>query len=139
MTNAIKYDSYAEPRPSFPYVYLDVANPDNEKLYETAKGKIDTGSHMTVIPKHMVESLDLKAVTTVDVRGFNNKGEEHYVYYVNINIGEQTYKDVRIIAPHARGNVLLGRDVINLWKMTLDGQNLMGEFTSLSTNIEDAK
>ena len=136
MTHVIKYeDSDNLPHP---YVNLEISCVGVEN-YKSETGKIDTGSSMTAISGHLVKSLNLKPRSSTLVSGFSGDDVKEYtVYHVNIKINDLVYKHVRVISPSHRTDVLVGRDLINLWQMKLDGQSLTGEFTSWSTDVRDA-
>lgn len=138
MTYEIKYDGYAE-YPSFPYISLEISNAQNEK-YVPQKGKIDTGAYMTVIPEYLIKLLGLKSRTTAKAGGFGSDVEEHNAYYVHIKISDLVYKYLKVISQpdNRRPNILIGRDLINLWETQLDGQKHSGAFTSWSMNLLDA-
>ena len=136
LTHVIKYDD-SENRP-YPYVNLEISCVGTEN-YKSETGKIDTGASMTAISEHLVKSLNLKSRSSVWVSGFRDDDMKEYaVYHVSIKINDLVYKHVRVIAPSYRTNVLVGRDLINLWQMKLDGQDLTGEFISCSTDVRDA-
>ena len=128
MTHKIQYDHDEEP--PFPYIGLEISHVLN-KNYKSETGKIDTGASSTIIPKHLIKSLDLKSIGTTMAVGFNGEGQRCNKYCVNIKINDLAYEYVKVIAsPNQRENILIGRDLINLWQMKLDGQNCTGEFIS---------
>ena len=134
LTNRIKYD-YNE-APSFPYVDVKISNA-LENNYTSNIGKLDTGAYITVIPKDLIMSLNLKQSGTVRASGFGSPQQEYDSYVVNIKINGTMYKYVKVIT-RIRPNILIGRDLINLWRMKLDGQNHTGEFAPWSTRVSDA-
>lgn len=111
----------------FPYVGLAVAKPE-ENNYEPRPGKIDTGAALTAIPLDLVGSLDLRRVGDVPVYTFDGIKRLCDEYRVNIKIHDTLREYVRVIATQ-RDNVLVGRDLINSWRMGLDGPNLTGKIT----------
>lgn len=137
MAYEIKYDKYAE-SPSFPYVDLELSNAQNEE-YLPQKGKIDTGAYITVIPEYLIKLLALKSPTVAEAGGFDSDVKEHDAYFVNFKISGLMYSYVKVISQpdKKRPNILIGRNLINLWQMKLDGQNHTGEYVSWSTNTLD--
>ena len=125
MNASIHYDR--DTSPPFPYVNLVVSRPEGNN-YEPRPGKIDTGASLTTIPIDMVGLLDLQRVGNVPVCAFDGSVDQYNVYRVNIKIGDISREYVRVIATQ-RNNVLVGRDLINLWHMRLDGPNLTGRMT----------
>jgi len=138
MSYEIKYDGFAE-FPSFQYVGVQISNAQNEH-YIPQKGKIDTGAYMTVIPEYMVKLLNLKSPTIEEAGGFDSDVREHDAYFVNVKIDDLVYPYVKVItqSDKRRQNVLVGRNLLNLWHMKLNGETHKGEFTSFSQNPIDA-
>lgn len=120
-------------KPQLPLLDLLISNDFKRTLPE--KGKIDTGSFITVIPKYLIKSLDLKSNTIVkDIRPFGSKkGSDTDAYFVYVTIGNTKFDLMKVISDD-RDNVLLGRDIINLWSLELDGQNSSGQITPWSTD-----
>ena len=134
MTHKIKYN--CDEVPPFPYINLEISHIIN-KNYKLETGKIDTGASRTIIPKYLIESLNLKSVGKVPAVGFNGKEQICNIYYVSVKINDLTYDYVKVIAsPVDRKNLLIGRDLINLWQMNIDGRNYTGEFTPVSCYVE---
>lgn len=121
--------------PTLPLTDIQVDNDFGRNLPE--KGKIDTGSFITVLPEYLVKSLALKPRGKVrNVGGFGTKkgqGKDHDAYFVKITIGTIQFELLKVIASD-RNNVLLGRDIIHLWKLELDGQNRIGKIEVWSTD-----
>ena len=120
-------------KPTLPLTDIQVDNDFGKSLPE--KGKIDTGSSITAIPEYLIKSLELKKKGKVkNVRGFGaKKGQDHNAYFVKITIGTIQFELLKVIASN-RNNVLLGRDIINLWELELDGQNRIGKINAWSTD-----
>lgn len=125
MSVDIHYDR-ADPRP-FPFVNLAVSRPERDN-YEPWLGKIDTGASITAVPKNLVDALDLWRVGDMPVKSFDGSVRRYGRYMVDIKIGDILRKDTIVIATR-RDNVLVGRDLINSWRMILDGPSLTGTMT----------
>ena len=134
MTNRIEYDHSESP--SFPYVDVKISNVF-ENNYTSNIGKLDTGAFITVIPKDLIMSLNLKQSGTMKAGGFDSPQQEYDVYVVNMKINGTMYEYVKVIT-RIRTNILIGRDLINLWQMELDGQNHIGKFAPWSNKRSDA-
>lgn len=75
---------------------------------------------MTLVPERLAEGIPLGEGVPVVVRGlFESKFK--YRYVVDVTVGGMEFKSVRVIA--AGGEALIGRNLINRWRMTLDGRN----------------
>lgn len=100
------------------------------------KGKIDTGSTNTVIPEYVVRRLRLKKTGESDVAGVQGPVSVRNNYFVSVEIGSIKFDGLTVIAME-RETVLIGRDLINLWRMELDGKSETYTIEPWSTNPND--
>jgi predicted aspartyl protease len=87
------------------------------------QGKLDTGADITVIPETFVSKLGLSAKAYLWARSYDGSFSHRPVYYVRLIIEGTVLPAVRCIAAD-RQNVLVGRNVLNRFFVTLDGKNL---------------
>ncbi|HKZ82804.1 MAG TPA: aspartyl protease family protein [Anaerolineae bacterium] len=85
-------------------------------------GKLDTGADLTVIPPSLVVELQLPPAGTVRLSGYDGSQVERPLYAVDLEIGEDRIEAVLAVAA-PRSNILLGRDVLNHFIITLDGKH----------------
>jgi len=121
-----KYNSTEAP--PAPMVEVKGSNP-YLRVSEKARAKLDTGASMSVIPQDWVERLRLMPLGVIDVSGFDEEWREVRTYMVDLAFDGFRFDWVEVIASR-RDNVLIGRDILNHLKITLDGKNL-------TLNIED--
>ena len=86
-------------------------------------GKLDTGASITVLPESVVTTLRLKAVSEGFVTGFDGKGSLRPLYYIAMEVAGYDIPIVEV-ASAERSDVLLGRNVLNQFILTLDGKAL---------------
>lgn len=106
--------------PPFPWCAVTLADPFKTKTTST-KGYIDTGSDGSIVPAEIGKELNLLRypLMRVEARGIGGKPEDRILYatYVKVNgIEVATVVDVRDDV----NIVLLGRDVLQYMKVTLD-------------------
>jgi len=100
------------------------------------KGKIDTGASHTVIPDYLVNTLNLKKTDETIVKSVTGMETTHYNYSVSIEIGGIKFDSFEVVAM-PKDYVLLGRDLINLWKLEIDGKTETYAIEPWSTNPDD--
>ena len=121
--------------PSQPYIDIEISDTLNANPRQMI-GEIDTGSYITVIPERLVILLDLKRTGDTTAAGFDKKTPKPYcTYVVNIKINGALFEMVQVISAQIE-YALIGRDLINLWRMTMDGQSRTGELEPWSTDTQ---
>jgi predicted aspartyl protease len=85
--------------------------------------KLDTGASITVIPEQFVAWLDLPSHENTRARGFDGKYQSYPLYLIDLRLNGIYVDWIDCIATK-REDVLLGRNVLNLFFIPLDGPNL---------------
>lgn len=112
--------------PPAPVAEVILTHPVADLISEPLRGKLDTGADLSVIPQQAVVALSLSPKGHVWARGYDGTYAQRVVYYVKMTVEGHDVGVVRCIAMDRR-NVLLGRNVINRFILTLDGQQLQFE------------
>jgi len=112
--------------PPAPVADVVVTHPVSSVNSGGLRGKLDTGADLTVIPESLVPQLALGARAHVWARGYDGTFSQRPVYYVRLSLEGHELPAVRCIATDRR-NVLVGRNVLNRFVITLDGRNLRFE------------
>ena len=109
--------------PPAPIAEVSIFHPITGASSGLLQGKLDTGADITVIPEVFVSRLGLSAKAYLWARGYDGTFSHRPVYYVRLAIEANDLLAVRCIAADRR-NVLVGRNVLNRFFITLDGKNL---------------
>ena len=117
--------SYEGPDPSSHMIDLQVCSYGSDK-YVRERGQLDTGAYVTFIPDRLVSELSLQPIGYMPIVGLYG-GKMHDVYNVGISIdgGLTAWHSAAALWGHDR--LLIGRDLLNLWKIALDGPSLRGQ------------
>ncbi|MCI0490231.1 MAG: retroviral-like aspartic protease family protein [Blastocatellia bacterium] len=108
--------------PPAPVADVTVAHPVTGDESGALRGKLDTGADITVIPERLVAQLSLTPKGQIWTRGYDGTYSQRPVYYVRMSVEGFLVASVRcIVTP--RSNVLLGRNVLNRFFITLDGKH----------------
>lgn len=89
---------------------------------------IDTGATHTFVPLDVLEGLELKAVDIGRVEDFEGDLHDVEIYLAHLTIPGQFSKDLRVYA--TTSEALIGRDIIDRFRVTFDGPGLEVIFES---------
>ncbi len=94
------------------------------------RAKLDTGAGITVIPPSIVEELQLESQGMVVMVAYDDTATERETYLVTLEFLGYVFETARVaVAP--RGDMLIGRDILNRFVMTLDGKAQTFEMVDL--------
>ncbi len=112
------YDfAYAPPAPVVP---IGIANPDDGRPPLRVQALIDSGSDATLIPLTMLQQVGVYSGEQVSFRGVTGSRVIADAFRVVIHMPAGTAYGVRAIATRGSEEIILGRDVLNQWRITLD-------------------
>ena len=108
--------------PPFPGALVTVSWGPNQ---EQCPALIDTGADSTFIPSWLVGALHLRQLSDeVDVSGPHVRDAEiQRLYVANLAFLGLTLDAHPVVPFHYYDEILIGRDIINDWVLTLDGPN----------------
>lgn len=110
--------------PPAPMLDVVIATPGFPEHNVSLRGKLDIGADLVVIPEQFAKGLDLPIRYHVRARGYDGSYRSCPVYVVDLKLNGFDVDSTPCIATR-RDNVLLGREVLNLFFITLDGPNLI--------------
>ncbi|HID91266.1 TPA: retroviral-like aspartic protease [Candidatus Bathyarchaeota archaeon] len=108
--------------PPAPALTVRLARPLSARSIEL-RAKLDTGADITVLPQRVIGELGLIPAGRVSVSSFDGREQWKYTYFVDLSFHNFRFPTVEVIGARRR-DALLGRDVLNLLKTTLDGKAL---------------
>jgi hypothetical protein len=115
-------------KPPGPAAAVIVGHPTNNRTTSVLLGKMDTGSDVTLIPTAIVKMLRAAARGRAWLRHHDGTLMPRYLYTLNFCVDGHAVRDVSCLAAN-RANVLLGRDILNRFVITLDGKNQVYSLT----------
>ena len=86
----------------------------------TAQGFLDSGADMSVIPNAAVRDLNLQPVSVARSRGFGGSVEESMIFAASLSLVREEVEAARVPG-WDEDYALVGRDLINGWRLVLDG------------------
>ena len=107
-----------------PFVQVTVRCPETGKQEENVPAQLDSGSDRTILPGKFVAGLGLVQMGHLEVVGFAGKVSDCPTYSVEVTIRSLRPLALKVLADHGEPFVLLGRDVLNHFRLLLDGPAL---------------
>jgi predicted aspartyl protease len=114
--------------PPGPVAEVILVNTTTGSRTATLPGKMDTGSDVTLVPAEIMRKLAPKLHGWSSLYSYDQTSQRCPMYYLKVAVEGHEVMDVPCIATN-RANVLLGRDVLNQFVITLDGKNLAFSLT----------
>lgn len=113
------YDSAYSP--SAPVIPIGIANPEGDRPALHVQALIDSGSDGTLIPLTLLQRIAVNNGEQVSFRGVTGGRTIADVFRVVIHMPSGISYGIRAIATRGSDEVILGRYVLNQWRITLDG------------------
>jgi len=113
------YDSSYNP--SAPVMTIGIGLPDEENPRQQVQALIDTGADATMVAKWILTEIGARSVGRKFLRGVTGNRELVGIYLVVIHMPTGISYGIRAVATDGSNEVILGRDVLNQWRITLDG------------------
>lgn len=105
------------------FVLLRVADHDSDVWHPDIPALADTGADQTMLPRRVVDALGLTEFDTLKVAGFDNTVHERPLYAVQLIVRDLPPVRVPVIGGGEDEYAVLGRDVLNFFRVVFDGPN----------------
>lgn len=123
-----RYDpSFHPPAPAIPF---GLGLPNEITPRRNLWGQVDSGADVTLIPASILNEIGAKLADRRIMLGANGTRQQVNRYYVVIHLPTGITYGVRAIATQNDSEILLGRDVLNQWRVVLDGPGETVEITA---------
>jgi predicted aspartyl protease len=120
---ATRYQHFLSP--AAPFAIVAVEDLSGSAQVANCPAHIDTAADWTVLPQSVVDQLGIVPNRTIQLMGFGGVPANYPVFEVRLTL--PTFKPIvlEVTAHKDEHWVLLGRDVLNRYKTTLDGPGQM--------------
>jgi predicted aspartyl protease len=107
--------------PPAPFVQVTLIHPATGAALTGVPAQVDSGADRTVLPPRLVEALELPHLTDKPVAGLGGEVSRLPVYGVLLGVHDLPARFQAVYACDGEPWVLLGRDVLNRFRVVLDG------------------
>ncbi len=112
---------YANLTPPAPFVSLAVGDPVTNKWLVDLPAQIDTAADRSVLPDQFVSALGLTQEGQLSCLGFAGQVVQLPTYVVQLSIHNFPPVVVKVVLGRGEPYIILGRDVLNNYRILLDG------------------
>jgi hypothetical protein len=111
-----------------PAVILDLSDPSGTVTIPAVSAHLDTGADQTVVPLALIRRLGVQPVGRAVAKGYGGLTAIVDVFEVSLLIPNLGIYPIQVLGHSAEPYVLVGRDILNLFRITFDGPNQVTEF-----------
>lgn len=120
----IRYGYLTQLTPPAPFVKVVLGNPATGAELRDLPAQLDPAADRTVIPEAIAKSLSLPQVGAVQLGAFGGAVYTAPVYAVLLGVHDLPARPLKVAAHADESWVLLGRDILNSFRIVLDGPQL---------------
>ena len=122
MTTSQSYSS--DVFPPIPVLDIWISFPEKDEWHGPFAAIVDSGADFTIVPIHLIRLIDPPAVRPAILSSHWRDQRNTYVYEIDIRIGGGTLPIIDVAGDPIGEQILLGRNVLNLLDLRLDGPGL---------------
>lgn len=108
-------------KPPGPVIDVAVRPAGQRAPVRTRPGELDTGAAISIIPQELTTQLRLTPDGQVLMLGYDENETKRWTYIVDLEIAGFALEAIKVVAV-PRDTILLGRDVLRHFIITLDGK-----------------
>lgn len=123
----IRYLYNHQSDPPAPFVHVTLRCAQTGKELPDIPAQLDTGSDRTTVPWNFVEALELAQIDEALVESYGGEVAAVPVFNLHIAIRQLQPVDLNVFGRKGEPYVLLGRDILNRYRIVLDGPLLAFE------------
>jgi hypothetical protein len=122
--DGIRYGYLRQVYPPAPFLNVVLQHPTSGAQLRDVPAQVDTGADRTVLPEKLALALGLPQVGRLDIGGLGGIIHHLFSFAVLLGVHDFPLEPVEIITSSAEEWILLGRDVLNAYRIVLDGPQM---------------
>lgn len=105
-----------------PAIQLHIYSPLDKNMKASVEAIIDSASPITCIPEELIDEIgaDNLEYEVINVRGATGRRTEMQTLIVNLRLASCNFRNISVLLI-PKQYALIGRDIINKYKITLNG------------------
>ncbi len=115
--------------PPAPAMEIRLGVPDEALAVGPIPALVDTGADISLIPSRFIWQLGIPANDRKNLRSQWGETRKVEIYFLDIQIGSLKFPLVEIVADDKSDEAIIGRNVINLFNLHLNGPQQWLEIT----------
>jgi hypothetical protein len=115
-------------RRPIPAVVIELIHPSGQPAIASVSAYLDSGADTTVVPLPLLQRLGLTPLHTILAKGFGAAAAHVGVYQLRVLLPGVGDFLLNVIGHSDEPRVLVGRDILNRFRVTFDGPNQLTEF-----------
>jgi hypothetical protein len=117
----IRYRYNTQHTPPAPFMMVTIRTDDGGQEAGEFPARVDTGADRTIVPSAVVEALEVRECRSIVVEGMGGDLHTLPTFLVQVELRRLTPLVVEVGAHPDEPFILLGRDVLNHFRLILDG------------------
>lgn len=117
-------------QPPAPFVLATLSNPLDGRCLSDVPAQLDTAADRTLVPMDLLQSLGLQPIDDILIGGLGGFQESMPLFAAAISIFTLPPQTLSVVGHPGEPWILIGRDILNLHRLILDGPNLTLEIHS---------
>ncbi|MBX9579121.1 MAG: hypothetical protein K2X87_02335 [Gemmataceae bacterium] len=123
----ISYPYNVQKQPPAPFVRITLRHPRSGAEVRDIPAQIDSAADQTLVPLAVAQAIALDKIGSVDIAGVGGTKATLPVYDVLLAIQPLPLRIAEVVAHPNEPWALLGRDILNGYRVVMDGPSLILE------------
>jgi hypothetical protein len=123
----IRYNFNISVTPPAPFVYVTISSRDGSRETGNVAAQLDTAADKTVVPWEVVQELRATPDGEIPLMGLGGQIAHFPTFFLHLPVHDNKPIAVEVVASPEEPHILLGRDVLNSFRILLDGPGLVLE------------